>query len=141
MPSRWQDMNLRERPNLGFGEQRSSYGTRSITAPLLPNTRLRDQSTHERGLDQNRHDPPYGAKARLSILRQVLKVRAFNQTTAGVMEISKWISMLAARSCNHIPITSRFTLRTHNEWPGQINRLGYPLLGAQFQEPVALHLS
>src|SRR6202163_5099840 len=33
---------------------------------------LRDRSTHERGLDQNRHDPPYGAKARLSILRQVL---------------------------------------------------------------------
>jgi len=33
---------------------------------------LRDQSTHERGLDQNRHDPPYGAKARLRILRQVL---------------------------------------------------------------------
>jgi hypothetical protein len=38
-----------------------------------PRSGLRDQSTHERGLDQNRHDPPYGAKARLSILRQVLK--------------------------------------------------------------------
>jgi hypothetical protein len=38
-----------------------------------PRSRLRDQSTHERGLDQNRHDPPYGAKARLSILRQVLR--------------------------------------------------------------------
>src|SRR5271167_3323115 len=37
-----------------------------------PRSGLRDQSTHERGLDQNRHDPPYGAKARLSILRQVL---------------------------------------------------------------------
>src|SRR5271165_3664119 len=30
-----------------------------------PRSGLRDQSTHERGLDQNRHDPPYGAKARL----------------------------------------------------------------------------
>lgn len=38
-----------------------------------PRSGLRDQSTHERGLDQNRHDPPYGAKARLSILRQVLR--------------------------------------------------------------------
>jgi hypothetical protein len=38
-----------------------------------PRSGVRDQSTHERGLDQNRHDPPYGAKARLSILRQVLK--------------------------------------------------------------------
>jgi len=37
-----------------------------------PCSGLRDQSTHERGLDQNRHDPPYGAKARLSILRQLL---------------------------------------------------------------------
>ena len=37
-----------------------------------PRSGLRDQSTHERGLDQNRHDPPYGAKARLSILRQLL---------------------------------------------------------------------
>src|SRR5271165_331734 len=37
-----------------------------------PRSGLRDQSTHERGVDQNRHDPPYGAKARLSILRQVL---------------------------------------------------------------------
>jgi Transposase DDE domain len=37
-----------------------------------PRSGLRDQSTHERGLDQNRHDPPYRAKARLSILRQVL---------------------------------------------------------------------
>ena len=36
---------------------------------------LRDQSTHERGLDQNRDDSPYGAKARLSILRQVLSVK------------------------------------------------------------------
>jgi transposase-like protein len=26
-------------------------------------------------LDQNRHDPPYGAKARLSILRQLLSYR------------------------------------------------------------------
>ena len=41
-----------------------------------PRSGLRDQSTHERGLDQNRHDPPYGAKARLSILRQVLRDRA-----------------------------------------------------------------
>src|SRR5271157_3776098 len=40
---------------------------------LSPRSGLRDQSTHERGLDQNRHDPPYGAKARLSILRQVLR--------------------------------------------------------------------
>ena len=39
-----------------------------------PRSGLRDQSTHERGLDQNRHDPPYGAKARLSILRQVLSL-------------------------------------------------------------------
>ena len=31
---------------------------------------------------------------------------------------------LHARSCNRIPITSRFTLRTHNEWPGKIHRLG-----------------
>jgi len=38
-----------------------------------PRSGLRDQSTHERGLDQNRHDPPYGAKTRLSILRQVLR--------------------------------------------------------------------
>src|SRR5271167_581777 len=38
-----------------------------------PRSGLRDQSTHERGLDQNRDDPPYGAKARLSILRQVLR--------------------------------------------------------------------
>jgi hypothetical protein len=37
-----------------------------------PRSGLRDQSTHERGLDQNRDDPPYGAKDRLSILRQVL---------------------------------------------------------------------
>jgi hypothetical protein len=29
---------------------------------------LRDQSTHERGLDQNRYDTPYGAKARLSFV-------------------------------------------------------------------------
>jgi len=40
-----------------------------------PRSGLRDQSTHERGLDQNRHDPPYGAKARLNILRQVLSDR------------------------------------------------------------------
>ena len=39
-----------------------------------PGSGLRDQSSHERGLDQNRHDPPYGAKARLSILRQVLRL-------------------------------------------------------------------
>src|SRR5580692_7800939 len=39
-----------------------------------PCSGLRDQSTHERGLDQNRHDPPYGAKARLSILRQLLSI-------------------------------------------------------------------
>src|ERR1700730_17706067 len=38
-----------------------------------PRSGLRDRSTHERGLDQNRHDPPYGAKARLSLLRQVLR--------------------------------------------------------------------
>ena len=43
-----------------------------------PRSGLRDQSTHERGLDQNRHDPPYGAKARLRILRQALK-RVFAQ--------------------------------------------------------------
>ena len=35
---------------------------------------------------------------------------------------------------------SRFTLRTHNEWAGKIDRLGEPFLAAQFQEPVALHL-
>ena len=40
---------------------------------LSPCSGLRDQSTHERGLDQNRHDPPDGAKARLSILRQLLR--------------------------------------------------------------------
>ena len=40
-----------------------------------PRSGLRDHSTHERGLDQNRHDPPYGAKARLSILRQVLRAK------------------------------------------------------------------
>src|ERR1700730_14474805 len=38
-----------------------------------PRSGLRDRSTHEPGLDENRHDPPYGAKARLSILRQVLR--------------------------------------------------------------------
>src|SRR4029077_7798854 len=38
-----------------------------------PGSGLRDQSTHERGLDQNRYDTPHGAKARLSILRQVLR--------------------------------------------------------------------
>ena len=32
-------------PGLGIGEQRSSYGTRSITAPLLPNTQ--DRTTSE----------------------------------------------------------------------------------------------
>jgi transposase len=37
-----------------------------------PRSGLRDQSAHERGLDQNRHDPHYGTKARRSILRQVL---------------------------------------------------------------------
>jgi hypothetical protein len=37
-----------------------------------PGSGLRDQSTHERGLDQNRYDTPHGAKACLSILRQVL---------------------------------------------------------------------
>jgi hypothetical protein len=40
-----------------------------------PRSGLRDQSAHERGLDQNRHDPHYGTKARLSILRQVLSLR------------------------------------------------------------------
>jgi hypothetical protein len=38
-----------------------------------PCSGLRDQSTYERGLGQNRHDPPYGAKVRLSILRQLLR--------------------------------------------------------------------
>jgi hypothetical protein len=42
-----------------------------------PCSGLRDQSTYERGLGQNRHDPPYGAKARLSILRQLLNAEAF----------------------------------------------------------------
>src|SRR5580693_2601689 len=38
-----------------------SHGWATTVASLgLP-----DQSTHERGLDQNRHDPPYGAKARV----------------------------------------------------------------------------
>jgi hypothetical protein len=45
-----------------------------------PRSGLRDSSTHERGLDQNRHDPPYGAKARLSILRQVLSSSHFFQS-------------------------------------------------------------
>ena len=40
-----------------------------------PGSGLRNQSTHERGLDQNRYDTPHGAKARLSILRQVLRNR------------------------------------------------------------------
>src|SRR5580692_7243186 len=44
-----------------------------IEIDARPSEGLRDQSTHERGLDQNRHDPPYGAKARLSILRQLLR--------------------------------------------------------------------
>src|SRR5271165_4381153 len=43
-----------------------------------PRSGLRDQSTHERGLDQNRHDPPYGAKARLRILRQALSFAQLN---------------------------------------------------------------
>jgi hypothetical protein len=47
-----------------------------------PRSGLRDQSTHERGLDQNRHDPPYGAKARLSILRQVLRFEPFAAASA-----------------------------------------------------------
>ena len=34
----------------------------------------------------------------------------------------------------------RFTLRTHNEWAGKIDRLGEPFLAAQFDQPVALHL-
>jgi transposase len=46
-----------------------------------PRSGLRDQSTHERGLDQNRHDPPYGAKARLSILRQVLRILTGDSST------------------------------------------------------------
>src|SRR5260370_29913523 len=49
-----------------------------------PGSGLRDQSTHERGLDQNRYDTPHGAKARLSILRQVL--RAFK----AVAQIPIW---------------------------------------------------
>ena len=35
---------------------------------------------------------------------------------------------------------SRFTLRTRDEWSGQIDCFGQPFLGAEFQEPVALHL-
>jgi hypothetical protein len=54
-------MALDRRANLRMAEQLRS-----------PRSGLRDQSTQERGLDENRHDPPYGAKARLSILRQVL---------------------------------------------------------------------
>src|SRR6266481_7566922 len=38
-----------------------------------PGSGLRDQSSHERGLDQNRHDPPHATKTCLSILRQVLR--------------------------------------------------------------------
>ena len=38
-----------------------------------PRSGLRDQSTHERGLDQNRYDTPHDAKASLSILRQALR--------------------------------------------------------------------
>src|SRR5580698_8199139 len=34
----------------------------------------------------------------------------------------------------------RFTLRTHNEWAGKIDRLGEPFLAAQFDQPLALHL-
>src|ERR1700674_5268855 len=34
------------RSKLGVGEQWSSYGTRSITAPLLPNTQLAPAQTH-----------------------------------------------------------------------------------------------
>jgi hypothetical protein len=48
-----------------------------------PGSGLRDQSTHERGLDQNRYDTPHGAKARLSILRQVLSITA-DSVAAGV---------------------------------------------------------
>jgi hypothetical protein len=35
---------------------------------------------------------------------------------------------------------SRFTLRTRDEWSGQVDCFGQPFLGAEFQEPVALHL-
>jgi hypothetical protein len=35
---------------------------------------------------------------------------------------------------------SRVTLRTHNEWPGKVDRLGQPFFGAQSDQPVALHL-
>ena len=33
-------MGPKQRSELGVGEQRNSYGTHSITAPLLPNTHL-----------------------------------------------------------------------------------------------------
>ena len=35
---------------------------------------------------------------------------------------------------------SRLTLRTHNEWSGQIHGLGQPFFLAQFNQPIALHL-
>jgi hypothetical protein len=31
---------MRLKDNMGVGEQRNTYGTRSITAPLLPNTQI-----------------------------------------------------------------------------------------------------
>jgi hypothetical protein len=43
-----------------------------------PGSGLRDQSSHERGLDQNRHDPPHATKTRLSILKQVLSTENRN---------------------------------------------------------------
>src|SRR5271165_1402561 len=58
-----------------------------------PRSGLRDQSTHERGLDQNRHDPPYGAKARLSILRQVLNDKAaIGSDTGSPFAISSFLA-------------------------------------------------
>jgi hypothetical protein len=71
------DIVCKPRGQIGFSvlPWRLDRGANLRMAGQLPSPRsgLRDQSTHERGLDQNRHDPPYGAKARLSILRQVLR--------------------------------------------------------------------
>ena len=64
--------------SISFANQRTDWlfrfamaldrGANLRMAGQLPSPRsgLRDQSAHERGLDQNRHDPPYGTKARLA---------------------------------------------------------------------------
>src|ERR1700693_415513 len=49
------------RLNPGVGEQRSIYGTRSITAPLLPNTQ--PESRADKALRLRRHDRTTGRAA------------------------------------------------------------------------------